>query len=646
MSFTASTAGKTGGCLAVMEKNFVQHRGVMRFDHCHAGELGGGFSVLQLRARGLDLKLQGELILHNCSAWLSGGAFYTTLPAEISLLRVGDVGGGSAGGASLGSQARLNLQDLRIENHVSRDFIVLATSWKLGLPVQCPVATNRCAFHGVHDGNTSVPLCPAGAGLEEVAEVQSTSQSAESIDEGSRRGSMGCYRCDPDYFQLQNLSRARCQRCPRHTDTCLPNELRMWEGYMLLGDKGYICPNPRVCPGGALPFNQPPMCAEGYVGQGCMTCASTHGISDASILSCVRCALSSFEQLKQGAVTVVKDGAIFAMAAFGAMASVAEGREAEVKISGILVNQLMAFSTVASTAMSAVLETSAAKALRKDIATSLQVSVHLVDFAQGESSGGFSTHCMLSYLGLQRGMVAAHVLVSVVPIVLMLLLAWKEPTMAFVVGSNCFMPRFCADFCKYCVFFRVEVGGELLFPYLPAALSPMQGIWMASLGFGLCLVLVVSLWVTVASSKQKPMPATVAYLVRPYRPECAAMEVERLVRKTLLKSAAAALPAVSKPASQLACVSLVMSCSLASYALFMPYKISKANYSEVVLLLAGLLLAILTNWLVANDIRGDASIGAQLVLLAAIALLGTSISVLMMGLILYFWRLERAANQT
>lgn len=58
----------------------------------------------------------------------------------------------------------------------------------------------------------------------------------------------------------------------------------------------------------------------------------------------------------------------------------------------------------------------------------------------GEAGGGISTQCLASYMGLPRSAWMAHILSSVVPLVLILSFAIaNNVALACIVGSNCFL---------------------------------------------------------------------------------------------------------------------------------------------------------------------------------------------------------------
>eukprot|EP00913_Durusdinium_trenchii_P009101 g8556.t1 len=169
-----------------------------------------------------------------------------------------------------------------------------------------------------------------------------------------------------------------------------------------------------------------------------------------------RCATSVTRQTLQLAYAILRDISIFLIAYRG-------GRQAAAKISSILLNQLLAFGTVANIAAVASLNTKAAQDVKEYVGEVVSdlLQRFLLEFqwSPGESSGSMSTQCLLTYLHLPPEMWTAHVLASVVPVTLITIAAFAhdDPFLALIVGSNCFLPAFCANFAKYVVFFRTEI---------------------------------------------------------------------------------------------------------------------------------------------------------------------------------------------
>ncbi|CAJ1364448.1 unnamed protein product [Effrenium voratum] len=114
------------------------------------------------------------------------------------------------------------------------------------------------------------------------------------------------------------------------------------------------CPNPAACPEHVLtapvPLDPPSYslyCQKGYEGPACSRCSSGYGRSDGSVLVCVKCSESTQQLVRHAAQYALKDVALFAVAAHGVLSA-----KAEKKNSAVYLNQLLAFATVSSAALS------------------------------------------------------------------------------------------------------------------------------------------------------------------------------------------------------------------------------------------------------------------------------------------------------
>ncbi|CAE7518251.1 CCR4 [Symbiodinium natans] len=414
-----------------------------------------------------------------------------------------------------------------------------------------------------------------------------------------------------------------CIKCPSGVRSCTSERLQMQRGYMISKanmTQRYHCPNAIACPGGDLPEELVPMCSPGYSGLGCTDCIETHGSADNTVLSCVPCATSVSKWAVQAFYSIVKDAVIFALAISSVMTAGSEAMH-----STVLLNQLMSFATVAGTALSAVMQTSTFSKLSESLQNLLVGSGIMVDVAQGGQSGGLSTSCLAEFVGLPKTLWMAHILRSATPAVLIAFLSiYKDPWLALVVGTNCFLPEFCAGFGKYLVCFRVEKerrGGELMcsfLPDIPVATALITGMII------LCFLVGVCGWMLAASSKTTPKPPHVVYLTNAYKEEFAAWEVERLVRKMLLTLVGAVLPITLAPALQLACLSVILVLSLVAYLHLLPYKEKAFNLIEAALLSDALIVTALSNSLLANDSNWAKTEATNQLLLFVTALLATA----------------------
>lgn len=449
-------------------------------------------------------------------------------------------------------------------------------------------------------------------------------------------GEVGCKTCGAGRIQIDTFNKtvpnAACVKCPGGARLCKANKVVMQRGYMVSQSnlsRHYHCPNKFACPGGDLPEAETKMCAEGYYGLGCTNCLDSHGPVDNTVLSCTLCPTTKSTWAWQVFFCIAKDIVIFVLAISGVMQASEEG-----KPSTVLLNQLMSFSTVAGTALSAVKQTSSFGKLSNHIQSMLVSSGMMVDVVQGGQSSGLSTVCLAEYVGLPKTLWMAHILRSATPALLILVLSiYKDPWLALVVGANCFLPEFCAGFGKYLVCYRIEKekrGGELMcsfLPDIPAATATITGMIV------LCFLLALFGWTKAALSRTSPKPAHVVYLTNAYKDKFAAWEVERLVRKMLLTLVGAMLPITLSPALQLGCLSVILVVSLVAYVHLLPYKENAFNLIEAALLADALVIAALSNSLLANDsswAKTEATNRLLLFLTAFLAVAGAGVMLLLL----------------
>lgn len=113
----------------------------------------------------------------------------------------------------------------------------------------------------------------------------------------------------------------------------------------------------------------------------------------------------------------------------------------------------------------------------------------------------------------------------------------------------------------------------------------------------------------------------------------AAWEVERLVRKMLLTLVGAMLPITLSPALQLGCLSVILVVSLVAYVHLLPYKENAFNLIEAALLADALVIAALSNSLLANDsswAKTEATNRLLLFLTAFLAVAGAGVMLLLL----------------
>ena len=116
-------------------------------------------------------------------------------------------------------------------------------------------------------------------------------------------------------------TQAECMKCPVENEFCYANEFKMKIGHMVERDDisfTIYCPNLAACPGGKS-SNLSSMCAEGYEGRSCTSCAEGFAISDSSVLLCTRCPTKSWQQVSQWLYVFMKHLLPFALAANSAL---------------------------------------------------------------------------------------------------------------------------------------------------------------------------------------------------------------------------------------------------------------------------------------------------------------------------------------
>jgi len=345
---------------------------------------------------------------------------------------------------------------------------------------------------------------------------------------------------------------------------------------------------------------------------------------------------------------IMKDVLIFLIAYRGGLEAVdSSGKQKDSKTSSILLNQFMAFGSVASIAVLAALNTGGARDLQDTLGPEIWKSAQNLfglsqELSPGEAGGGISTQCLASYMGLPRSAWMAHILSSVVPLVLILSFAIaNNVALACIVGSNCFLPAFCASFSKYIVYVQTRKHSTV-FTYkdLPGSMTPFAGFLCFGSVTLLCFVIAIATWSRVALSKNPKVPPHVAYLRRPYKTGCAMMEVERLSRKMILKTFSAALPITVYPILQLTMVITVMLFPLCLYTHLKPYKKSWLNKSEVFLIISGVIVACLANLITASDQHWSTRPETQEALLLILGFIATAVSFTLGILILLFMYAE------
>ncbi|CAK9059658.1 Uncharacterized protein SCF082_LOCUS31568 [Durusdinium trenchii] len=563
--FQDCVASRDGG--AVFSRGDLNLSGKIVFKGCRAEGSGGGIRVQSAR-----LNVTSAVTFDECTAGQSGGALYTNGSAEFhggALFR-SCFGGTSATVAVVGKLVSSHIEIVgtetfkQLRQEVKSIGDVTITAMSCNKMSECQLEAPQVSVRDLS--------CPWGAGRGERSSTRSSI--------------VGCFECPAGTTRLVDAVNALCEQCPEKAEWCLSTGLKMPLGMTVdwwnLSSSTY-CPNPSACPGGeikSLPgvdhskrsqmvFSS--MCRTGYKDDGCWKCSEKYGTADGNPLSCAPCSDSVFGLIRALTYYVVKDTWLFFSAVASALTATGQKKQ-----SSVLINQLMAFATVSSIVVSAVMQTDTFKQLHYNLQWFLQSSDLVVGFAQGGGSGSsISTDCLLRQFGLSPGLMTIHMASSIIPLILMLILAVvKEPLISVVVGTNVFLPGFTSLFGNYLIAFRLkpfDEGGDLLMPFMPGFALDWLVISAAIL---VCFAVGTGSWYRVALSKsdEVEMPRHVLYLTQPYRPQCRAWEIERLARKMLLSLLTATIPVTFSGALQMQVVSAILIISLTLHYRWSPYK--------------------------------------------------------------------------
>ena len=344
------------------------------------------------------------------------------------------------------------------------------------------------------------------------------------------------------------------------------------------------------------------MCAVGYVGRACAWPAAGYASSDATVFRYVECPGSRLGLLLLAAFLIGKDVLLFAVSSFSVL-----GAKAESKESGVLLNQLMSFATVNSICFMVIAQTNVYQQL-KGFADNFLFGCGLaMDLARGQGGGGTSIACVIkAILGIDYATLWMRFFaVSVTPVMLIIMLSClQDPWLAFIVGTNCFLPSLCGRAALHFVAYKPsEEEGVLVGDLAPG--ESMASYFLPVIATLMCFFAVtIWSWMRAVSAAKAPLPPHVLYISRAYKSEHAGWELERLLRKMLLALIQSAFPVTMHPVSLLALTSIVLMFSLVAYLKLKPYKKDAFNQLETLLLMIGVSMPILTIVSVAQT-RGE-----------------------------------------
>jgi len=269
----------------------------------------------------------------------------------------------------------------------------------------------------------------------------------------------------------------------------------------------------------------------------------------------------------------------------------------------------MAFAAVTAPALLALSQTKLFQ--QKDQEVQLKDQIQQVIFAasipiqvgdSGASTTAVSTECVLRYLGLPPSLVLAHVLSSAVYLMLALVLTIKSGwRVAVVVTINCFMPKFCAAFGRYLTCYRMEPASENDHMQCILGDHVLPGTAISIAAIALCFLAGPGSWVRMIRDKDLTEEPQVLYLTRSYQSGYETWEVEKLIRKMLLKLTSTMLPITLNPVSQMIWFTLVLVASTVLHSSYRPYAKGDWNQTELRLLVTALVVVVFTSFCLAND---------------------------------------------
>jgi len=428
----------------------------------------------------------------------------------------------------------------------------------------------------------------------------------------SRSDGIGCTKCDPGSVFVKNITEKtianrsavqHCVPCPDGARICNATAIEMLQGRMVGQNisRGFHCPNPLACPGANISVNTNTstwMCAPGYEDVGCAKCTNDWARSDNNVFICQKCA-EGWWRVMDVFLFLASDAVVFIISAAGVVSA---GRQN--KNSTVYLNQLMAFAAVTAPALLALKSTTTFESFEHQL-KSLRPLIPFVSTPvqvgdPGDSANTVSTECILRYMGMEPSLASSHFLSSVVYILLVVSLAAKSSmSVAVVVGINCFLPKFCAAFGSYLICFKMEPAGErhclVRNDWLGGTMRAIAFLTMMS-----CFMVGPGSWITMTRDKSLSDKPQVLFLTRSYRKGFETWEVERLVRRTVLKIIGATFPISVSPSAQMASVCLVLVASLFLHVKHAPYAKDKWNEIEQGLLVTAVFIVTLTTLCLAN----------------------------------------------
>eukprot|EP00931_Biecheleriopsis_adriatica_P033351 TRINITY_DN1935_c1_g1_i1.p1 TRINITY_DN1935_c1_g1~~TRINITY_DN1935_c1_g1_i1.p1 ORF type:complete len:246 (-),score=26.47 TRINITY_DN1935_c1_g1_i1:106-843(-) len=227
-----------------------------------------------------------------------------------------------------------------------------------------------------------------------------------------------------------------------------------------------------------------------------------------------------------------------------------------------------------------------------------------------------STECFLRYFALQETGLNVLLVQTALPLALMIgtALTTRQPWLAWVAGTNCFLPRFCSHFAKHAVCFQLRPQEVAECPWLP---PQNANAWFAMAIFSVaaCLLVGPGSWVLLTKCGDKSS-CHVQYLVRSYTSGLVDQQVhfweaERLARKMLLFLVRTTIPVTLRPVKQMTLLMLIQALSATIYLFYKPFSSDRWNKLEICTLQTGFAIAGLTCYVLAAEYHW-ASAGIQI----------------------------------
>eukprot|EP00434_Breviolum_minutum_P039262 symbB.v1.2.034861.t1/scaffold4577.1/size37779/2 len=425
---------------------------------------------------------------------------------------------------------------------------------------------------------------------------------------------IGCTKCDPGSVFVKNITEKtitnrsavqHCVPCPDGARICNATAIQMLPGMMLQQkniSRAWRCPNSLACEGGKVSSNaSTEMCAEGYEDVGCAKCTNDCARSNSNVFICLKCAKGTWWKVKDYFLFFASDAVIFIVSAAGVVSA---GRQN--KNSTVYLNQLMAFAAAPANFHLHLFPCSGRRCWRK--CHNCLDRVHIEISGPGANTGLISSAFFIGLRGAHAmfgtkvwaasGSRGGHQLLPSK----VLLSLWSLPDLlqdgTGTIGSG-------QDTVAHCL----------------AGANPFFGMTIAVLAIILCFAVGPGSWIRMTQDKSLKDEPQVRFLTRSYRKGFETWEVERLVRKMLLKMINVTLPITLNPSTQMGFFSFVLMASFGLHATQAPYTKDQWNKIELGLLVMALLVVNLTTMCLANEIHWAHSEEVQVTLIVVITVI-------------------------